>query len=90
MIERLFVDPAGDFGSDSEALVPFVNDDRPAGLANRCEDRVLVKRHDRPRIDHLGTAGEQEHGVAMLTTVYGNAMRNAGGGGAANKKKPNG
>ena len=31
----------------------------------------------------IGTAGEQEHGVAMLTTVYGNAMRDAGGDGAA-------
>ncbi len=31
----------------------------------------------------IGTAGEQEHGVAMLTTVYGNAMRDAVGGGAA-------
>ncbi len=31
----------------------------------------------------VGTAGEQEHGVAMLTTVYGNAMRDAAGGGAA-------
>lgn len=31
----------------------------------------------------IGTAGEQEHGVAMLTTVYGNAMRDAVGDGAA-------
>ena len=31
----------------------------------------------------IGTAGEQEHGVAMLTTVYGNAMREAVGGGVA-------
>lgn len=31
----------------------------------------------------IGTAGEQEHGVAMLTTVYGNAMREAVGGGKA-------
>lgn len=31
----------------------------------------------------IGTAGEQEHGVAMLTTVYGNAMRESVGGGAA-------
>lgn len=31
----------------------------------------------------VGTAGEQEHGVAMLTTVYGDAMRDAVGGGAA-------
>lgn len=31
----------------------------------------------------IGTAGEQEHGVAMLTTVYGNAMRDAVGGGQA-------
>ncbi len=31
----------------------------------------------------VGTAGEQEHGVACLTTVYGNAMREAVGGGKA-------
>src|SRR5919199_1929699 len=31
----------------------------------------------------VGTAGEQEHGVAMLTTVFGNAMREAAGGGKA-------
>ncbi|MBM3486830.1 MAG: amino acid synthesis family protein [Alphaproteobacteria bacterium] len=31
----------------------------------------------------IGTAGEQEHGVAMLTTVFGNAMRDAVGGGKA-------
>ena len=27
--------------------------------------------------------GEQEHGVAMLTTVFGNVMRDAAGGGKA-------
>ncbi len=31
----------------------------------------------------VGTAGEQEHGVAMLTTVYGDVMREAVGGGKA-------
>jgi hypothetical protein len=31
----------------------------------------------------VGVAGEQEHAVAMLTTVYGNAMRDAVGGGTA-------
>jgi hypothetical protein len=31
----------------------------------------------------IGSLGEQEHGVAMLTTVYGNAMRDAIGGGKA-------
>jgi hypothetical protein len=31
----------------------------------------------------VGTAGEQEHVVAMLTTVYGNVMREAIGGGIA-------
>ncbi len=31
----------------------------------------------------IGSLGEQEHGVAMLTTVYGNAMREAVGGGKA-------
>ena len=31
----------------------------------------------------VGLAGEQEHAVAMLTTVYGNVMREAAGGGKA-------
>ena len=31
----------------------------------------------------VGVLGEQEHAVAMLTTVYGNAMREAVGGGKA-------
>ena len=31
----------------------------------------------------IGTAGEQEHGVACLTTVYGNVLRDAVGGGKA-------
>lgn len=31
----------------------------------------------------VGLAGEQEHGVALLTTVFGNALRDALGGGAA-------
>lgn len=31
----------------------------------------------------VGTAGEQEHGVACLTTVYGNVLRDAVGGGKA-------
>lgn len=31
----------------------------------------------------VGTSGEQEHAVAMLTTVLGNVMRDAAGGGKA-------
>jgi hypothetical protein len=31
----------------------------------------------------VGLAGEQEHGVAMLTTVFGNVVREAAGGGKA-------
>lgn len=31
----------------------------------------------------IGVNGEQEHGVAMLTTVFGNVMREATGGGKA-------
>ena len=31
----------------------------------------------------VGLAGQQEHGVAMLTTVFGNVMREAAGGGKA-------
>lgn len=31
----------------------------------------------------VGVAGEQEHGVAMLTTVYGNILRDVVGGGVA-------
>ena len=31
----------------------------------------------------VGTAGEQQHGSAMVTTIYGNVMRYAAGGGVA-------
>jgi hypothetical protein len=31
----------------------------------------------------VGTDGEQQHGSAMVTTIYGNVMREAAGGGAA-------
>jgi hypothetical protein len=31
----------------------------------------------------IGLAGEQEHGVALLTTVFGNVIREAAGGGVA-------
>ena len=31
----------------------------------------------------IGISGEQEHGVALLTTVFGNVMRDAAGGGKA-------
>jgi Amino acid synthesis len=31
----------------------------------------------------IGMNGEQEHGVAMLTTIFGNVMREAAGGGKA-------
>ncbi len=31
----------------------------------------------------VGTAGEQQHGSAMVTTIYGNVMREAANGGAA-------
>src|SRR5262249_9940503 len=31
----------------------------------------------------IGVDGEQEHGVSMLTTVFGNVMREAAGGGKA-------
>jgi hypothetical protein len=31
----------------------------------------------------IGVAGEQEHGVAMLTTVFGDVLRDAVGGGQA-------
>lgn len=31
----------------------------------------------------VGTAGEQQHGSAMVTTIYGNVMREAAGGGVA-------
>ena len=31
----------------------------------------------------VGLAGEQEHGAALLTTIYGNVLRDAVGGGAA-------
>ncbi len=52
-----------------------------------CELAVLLLTPHAPesygKAAVIGMAGEQEHGVAMLTTVFGNVMRDAAGGGKA-------
>jgi hypothetical protein len=52
-----------------------------------CAIAVGLLKPDRPvsygKAAIVGLAGEQEHGNAMLTTVFGNVMRDAAGGGKA-------
>ena len=62
--------------------------DESAGLGQRLAE-TGVARMQPYSVDSygkaalVGSAGEQEHGVACLTTVYGNALREAVGGGKA-------
>lgn len=52
-----------------------------AGLARAALAPYEVQSYGKGAI--IGLDGEQEHGVAMLTTVYGNVLREAVGGGKA-------
>ncbi len=74
---------AGRFESD---LAPLVK--ASEGIGRKiCELAVALLKPHAPesygKAAIVGTAGEQEHGVAMLTTVFGNVMRDAAGGGKA-------
>jgi Amino acid synthesis len=74
---------AGWFASDLSPLVQA-----SAGVGRKiCEVAVaLIKPHapeSYGKAAIVGMAGEQEHGVAMLTTVFGNVMRDAASGGKA-------
>jgi hypothetical protein len=74
---------AGRYEPDLAALV-----EASAGIGRRiCELAVALIGPQAPesygKAAVVGTAGEQEHAVAMLTTVFGNVMRDAAGGGKA-------
>ncbi len=71
----------------------YVEDLSPLTVASEaigreiCAIAVALLAPDKPasygKAAVVGLAGEQEHGNAMLTTVYGNVMREAAGGGKA-------
>src|SRR5260370_20669160 len=50
-------------------------------IALNAMDPYQVESYGKAAI--IGLSGEQEHGVALLTTVFGNVMRATAGGGAA-------
>ena len=54
---------------------------KSAGSRCRCCRRYKPESYGKAAI--IGINGEQEHGVALLTTVFGNVMRDAAGGGKA-------
>ena len=54
---------------------------RIAALAKAAMGDLPIESYGKAAV--IGLAGEQEHGVAMLTTVYGNVLREAVGGGKA-------
>ncbi|MFT7597541.1 MAG: hypothetical protein ACI8TP_000461 [Acidimicrobiales bacterium] len=55
--------------------------ERIAGLAVEQMGPFAVESYGKGAI--VGLDGEQEHGVALLTTPYGNVLREAAGGGSA-------
>ena len=50
-------------------------------MASEAMKPYIVESYGKASV--VGTAGEQQHGSAMVTTIYGNVMRDAAGGGAA-------
>lgn len=50
-------------------------------LARRAMGKLPIESYGKAAL--VGLAGEQEHAVALLTTVYGDVMREAAGGGKA-------
>ena len=48
-------------------------------LANKAMKPYAMQSYGKASV--VGTAGEQQHGAAMVTTIYGNMMRDAAGGG---------
>ena len=53
IVERTFRDDRRDLSRDAVPEVPLVNDDAARRLANRFDERLLVERPRRARIDHL-------------------------------------
>ena len=74
---------AGRFERD---LSPLTNESAAIGQ-HICQIAVALlcphKAESYGKAALIGMNGEQEHGVAMLTTVFGNVMREAAGGGKA-------
>jgi len=68
-----------DLGALTEASVEIGK--RICALAVSLLDPHQAESYGKAAI--IGINGEQEHGVAMLTTVFGNVMREAAGGGKA-------
>jgi hypothetical protein len=74
---------AGSFAPDLSALT-----DPSPGLGTALAERALLLLEGRPAQSYgkgglAGLAGEQEHVVACVTTPFGDALREAVGGGAA-------
>lgn len=74
---------AGNYQEDLSSLV-----DASAAIGREVSEIALqllrpydVESYGKAAI--VGTAGEQEHGVALLTTVFGNVIRDTAGGGKA-------
>ena len=74
-------------GKYVEDLSPLVTASEAIGREICSHRRSRCSRPHKPesygKAAIIGINGEQEHGVAMLTTVYGNVMREAAGGGKA-------
>lgn len=74
---------AGQYQQDLNVLV-----EESKGIAQVISQRAVEAMGDYPVESYgkaavVGVDGEQEHGVAMLTTVFGNILREAVGGGKA-------
>lgn len=73
---------AGEHGEDLSQMIAW-----GAGLGSLLGQRA-VEALGAPAVSYgkaaiVGLAGEQEHGVALLTTAFGDALRHAVGGGLA-------
>jgi hypothetical protein len=74
---------AGPYQADLRALTEASEalGKRITGLAAEAMKPYAMESYGKASV--VGTEGEQQHGSAMVTTVYGNVMREAAGGGAA-------
>lgn len=73
---RAYAEDLGELVGPSAAL-----GSRIAEMASAQMEPHAVESYGKAAL--VGTAGEQEHGVACLTTVFGDALRDAVGGGRA-------
>src|SRR2546427_2578860 len=58
VIEGAFRDHRGDLGGNAVALVALVHHDGARGLLGRLDQRLLVERPGRARVDHLGAEAD--------------------------------